>query len=66
MFNVQGQMNKQMMAAAVIFSMMQFSMVGLALGNTESQSFSILTLVYSFIALFSFFNVSYVRDFDAL
>lgn len=43
---------------------MAFAMAGLMFGNNEA--FSILTLLYSFIALFSYFNVSYVRDFDAL
>jgi len=65
MFNEMGQFWKQISAACVIFSMIYFSLIGIFNGN-ESQTFCILTLVYSMICLFSFFNLTYVRDFDAL
>lgn len=34
--------------------------------HTEHQSFSIVVFTYSAICMFSYFNVTYVRDFDAL
>lgn len=64
MFNVKNQIWKQIAAIACIFATMQFAIGGLFFSDNEA--FSLLTLVYSMIALFSFFNLSYVRDFDAL
>ena len=44
--------------------MLGFALGGLIVGDNEA--FSILSLVYSLIALFGYFNVTYVRDFDAI
>lgn len=62
MFNVKGQLQKQLSAVTVIFAMLQFALVGVA---TES-SFAMLVCTYSLICLLSFLNISYVRDFDAI
>jgi len=40
-------------------------MIGVV-NNRESQTFCIITLTYGLICLFSFFNLTYVRDLDAL
>jgi len=53
-----------MSAISVIFALLHFSFVGIWFG--ESSAFSIVIAVYSLICMFSFFNVSYVRDFDVL
>jgi len=42
---------------------MYFSLVGVV---TKQGNLSIIVLSYSLICLFAFFNVTYVRDFDAL
>jgi hypothetical protein len=55
---------KQISAISVIFALLHFSFVGIWFG--ESSAFAVLAAAYSLICLFSFFNVSYVRDFDAL
>lgn len=65
LFNETKQFWKQISAVCVIFSTIFFSMMGIFNGK-DYQSFCILTLVYSLICLFSFFNETYVRDFDAL
>jgi hypothetical protein len=58
------QFNKQMYAIAVIFMMMAFCFPSFAFEG--ATSFNLMVLIYSFIAMFSFFNLSYVRDFDAI
>lgn len=58
------QFNKQMYALVVIFMMMAFVFPSFAF--VGPNSFNIMVLIYSFIALFSFLNLSYVRDFDAI
>ena len=58
------QFNKQMYAIAVIFMMFAFAMSGFALAGPTS--FNIMVTIYSIIAMFSFLNLSYVRDFDAI
>jgi hypothetical protein len=63
LFNEQFKVFKQISAISVIFSLIYFSLVGVI--NQQGNLFMI-TLVYSLICLFSFFNVTYVRDFDAL
>lgn len=65
LFNVRGQLNKQLAALFVIASMFFFSLMGL-LDDNNHQSLSMITLVYSLICAFSMANISYVRDFDAL
>ena len=49
----------------VIFAMIHFSVVGVWMGQSYSI-FASVVVMYSLICLFSFFNVSYVRNFDAL
>ena len=63
LFNEQLKVFKQISAITVIFCMLYFSLVGTI---TKQGNLSIIVLVYSLICLFSFFNVTYVRDFDAL
>lgn len=63
LFNEQLKVFKQISAISVIFCMLYFSLVRVV---TKQENLSIIVLVYSLICLFSFFNVTYVRDFDAL
>lgn len=63
LFNEQSKVFKQIAAISVIFSLLYFSLVGVV---TKQRPLSIVSLVYSLICMFSFFNVTYVRDFDAL
>lgn len=65
LFNVRGQLRKQLSALFVIASMFFFSLMGLFDDNNH-QSLSMITMVYSLICAFSMGNISYVRDFDAL
>lgn len=58
------QFNKQMYAVAVIFMMFAFCLPSFAFEG--ANSFNIMVLIYSMIAMFSFLNLSYVRDFDAI
>ena len=64
LFNVQGQMWKQMFAVAVIFAMLHFSLVGLIMANEKSLAAVVLT--YSLICLATFLNLSQIRDFEAI
>lgn len=43
---------------------MYFSIISITIG--EHQSLAILVLTYSLICLFAFFNLTYIRDFDAI
>jgi len=63
LFNEQQKVFKQISAISVIFSLIYFSLVGVV-GN--SGNLSMIVFIYSLICLFAFFNVTYVRDFDAL
>lgn len=63
LFNEQSKVFKQISAAGVIFSLIYFSLVGVV---ANSGNLSIITFVYSLVCLFAFFNVTYVRDFDAI
>lgn len=63
LFNKNKNAQKQLFGAAIIFSMVYFSMVEVVM---TQDTFSITVFVYSVICLFSYFNVTYVRDFDAL
>ena len=49
----------------MIFAQLYFSMASIVMGN-ESQALAITVLAYSLICLFSFLNVSYVRDFEVI
>jgi len=65
MFNVQGQINKQLCSVATIFAMVFFSLAGIV-QSSDHRSFAIIVLAYSLICLFSFLNLTYVRDFDCI
>lgn len=52
-----------MSAVSVIFALVYFSLAGSIM---KQDALSIIVFVYSMICLFSFVNVTYVRDFDAL
>lgn len=64
MFDVEGQMWKQIAAASVIFALLQFSVIGLIGGSM--RGFAMLVFIYSISTLFSFFNVAYARDLDVI
>ena len=49
----------------MIFAQIYFSLAAFIMGS-EAQSLAIIVLAYSAICLFSFLNVSYVRDFDVV
>ena len=63
LFNQSDNTQKQLLGAATIFSMVYFSMVQVVMAQ---DTLSIAVFVYATICLFSYFNVTYVRDFDAL
>ena len=65
LFNEQFKVAKQISAISVIFAMIYFSLVGV-INQSEHHHLSIMVLTYSLICLFSFFNLTYVRDFDAI
>ena len=64
LFDVKGQMWKQLFAVAVIFAMLHFSLVGLVM--TKEKSFAAVVLTYSLICMATFLNLSPVRDFEAI
>jgi len=64
LFNAKGQTTKVLAAASVIFAQLYFSLAALIMGN--ESSLAITVFAYSTICLFSFMNVSYVRDFDVV
>lgn len=64
LFNAKGQTTKVLAGASVIFAQLYFSLAALTMGN--DSSLAITVLAYSMICLFSFINVSYVRDFDVV
>lgn len=66
MFNETKQANKAIAAITVIFIQFFFSLASIIMHKKEHQSYSLVVFIYSAICMFSFFNVSYVRDFDAL
>ena len=66
MFNEFDQSNKTVAAISVIAAQFFFSLASLISLEKEHQSLSIVVFIYTIICLFSFINVSYVRDFDAL
>lgn len=63
LFNNCDNAQKQLFGAAIIFAMVYTSMVQVVMAQ---DTLSITVFVYAIISLFSFFNVTYVRDFDAL
>lgn len=71
MFNDMKQINKAISAVVIIFAMFFFSLASLLtqlLDNKKSdhQSFSLVIFTYTMICMFSYFNIAYVRDFDAI
>ena len=64
LFNSTGQVKKQIAAISVIFALLQFSIVGVVLG--KYPAYSLLVLLYTLCCLFSFLNILYVRDFEAI
>lgn len=71
MFNDIKQFNKATAAVCVIFAMFFFSLASLLTQVLEHktedhQSFTIIVFTYSVISMFTYFNVAYVRDFNAL
>jgi hypothetical protein len=66
MFNVKGQVNKQICAVAVIIAQFYCATIALVHDHEANLSFAMVVLAYSMICLFSFLNLIYVRDFDCL
>jgi hypothetical protein len=64
LFNVSNQVNKQIFAVAVIFGLIGTSLCGLV--ETNEKSFSIVVLTYALICLATFFNLTQIRDFEAI
>lgn len=64
LFNAKEQSSKVIAAASVIFAQLYFSFATLTMGS--DSSLAITVFAYSMICLFSFMNVSYVRDFDVV
>lgn len=65
LFNKRNEVNKQISAISVIFLQLYLSMVEIVYFDTH-QCLSIIVLSYSSICLFSFLNIVYVRDFEAV
>lgn len=65
-FNEQKQINKAIAAVVIIFAQFVFSVSSLIIQKSQTQCYSIVVLTYCSICMFSYFNVTYVRDFDAL
>uniref|UniRef100_A0A7S3CUG0 Uncharacterized protein n=1 Tax=Strombidium rassoulzadegani TaxID=1082188 RepID=A0A7S3CUG0_9SPIT len=67
MFNVDGQIFKQVAALSVIFAQLYFSSITLIMNHHNSvNAVAVFSLIYSSVSLYSFFNFSYVRDFDVI
>lgn len=64
LFNKNGFINQQIAAIAAIFALFNFSTVNLI--TNDNLIFSLCALTYSLISGFTFLNLTYVRDFDAL
>ena len=64
MFNIEGQMWKQIAAISVIFALFQFSVIGIIGGS--KAGFAMAVFIYSISTLFSFFNLAYVREIDVI
>lgn len=64
LFNTQGQVWKQIFAVAVIFALLQTSISGVIMSNEKSLGCVVLT--YSMICLATFFNLTQIRDFEAI
>jgi len=71
MFNDMKQVNKAIAAVTVIFVMFFFSLSALTTQllehkKSDHQSLTLVIFTYAIISMFSYFNVAYVRDFDAI
>lgn len=71
MFNDMKQANKAIAAVSIIFAMFFFSLSSLATQilehkKSDHQSLTLVIFTYAVICMFSYFNVAYVRDFDAI
>jgi len=71
MFNDMKQANKAIAAVTVIFVMFFFSLSALTTQllehkKSDHQSLTLVIFTYAVICMFSYFNVAYVRDFDAI
>lgn len=71
MFNDMKQANKAIAAVTVIFVMFFFSLSALMTQllehkKSDHQSLTLVIFTYAIICMFSYFNVAYVRDFDAI
>lgn len=64
LFNTEGQMWKQIFAVAVIFLLLQTSLTGVIMSN--EKSFACVVLTYSIVCLATFFNMTQIRDFEAI
>lgn len=60
------QGDKSIAAICVIFAQLFFSLASLITSQKGHESLSLVVFTYMSICMFSFFNVTYVRDFDAL
>jgi hypothetical protein len=61
MWNVEGQIQKQLCAAIVIFLQIYSSLLGMVYQGQHLSLF-LITMAYSGICLFSFINLKFVRD----
>lgn len=66
MFNEQKQLMKSIAAIIVIAAQFIFSLSSITMKQGDHLSLSLIVFLYCTISAFSFFNVTYVRDFDAL
>jgi hypothetical protein len=64
LFNSKGQTCKVLAAVSVIFAQIYFSLAAVVMSETPAMGITVFA--YSGICLFSFLNVSYVRDFDVV
>lgn len=60
-----GNVAKAIAAISVIFAQFFFSLTSIV-RQQEHMSLSMVVFIYCAICMFSYFNVTYVRDFDAL
>lgn len=57
---------KALAAITVIFVQFFFSLSSIIMWKKEHLSLSVIVFTYAAICMFSYFNVSYIRDFDAM
>lgn len=59
-------MYKALAAIIIIFTQFFFSLASIIMWQKDNLSLSLIVFTYAAICMFSYFNVSYVRDFDAI